>query len=159
MSSQKKGRVQMIERQRVQQAAADEAKKLVDASVDAAKILATATKETEEFITMDDSLRQSLRKLLPDLVILIQIQGIQWLETATCEREFSLRTQILTARSHSMGDSLLACLMMICSIVVSEGGGGEISFCCRCEIQGFQEEGAVHLLMMMPFICSCRNNK
>ena len=69
--------MQRIERQRVQQAAADAAKKLVDAAVDAAKILATATKETEEFITMDDSLRQSLRKLLPDLVILIQIEGIQ----------------------------------------------------------------------------------
>jgi len=30
-------------------------------------------------------------------------------------------------------------------IVASEGGSGEISSCCRCEIQGFQEEGAVHL--------------
>jgi hypothetical protein len=40
---------------------------------------------------------------------------VQWLETATCERGFSLRTQILTAQRHSMGDSLLACLMMICS--------------------------------------------
>jgi hypothetical protein len=37
------------------------------------------------------------------------------LETATCERGFSLRTQILTAQRCSMGDSLLACLMMICS--------------------------------------------
>jgi hypothetical protein len=55
----------------------------------------------------------SLRKLLPDLVILIEIEGVQWLETATCERGFSLRTQILTAQRHSMGDSLLACLMMI----------------------------------------------
>ena len=53
--------------------------------------------------------------LLPDLVILIEIEGVQWLETATCERGFSLRTQILTAQRHSMGDSLLACLMMICS--------------------------------------------
>ena len=60
-------------------------------------------------IIMDDS----LRKLLPDLVILIEIEGVQWLETATCERGFSLRTQILTAQRHSMGDSLLACLMMI----------------------------------------------
>ena len=60
---------------------------------------------------MDDS----LRKLLPDLVILIEIEGVQWLETATCERGFSLRTQILTAQRHRMGDSLLACLMMICS--------------------------------------------
>jgi hypothetical protein len=64
-----------------------------------------------EVIIMDDS----LRKLLPDLVILIEIEGVQWLETATCERGFSLRTQILTAQRHSMGDSLLACLMMICS--------------------------------------------
>jgi hypothetical protein len=64
-----------------------------------------------EVIIMDDS----LRKLLPDLVILIEIEGVQWFETATCERGFSLRTQILTAQRHSMGDSLLACLMMICS--------------------------------------------
>jgi hypothetical protein len=64
-----------------------------------------------EVILMDDS----LRKLLPELVILIEIEGVQWLETATCERGFSLRTQILTAQRHSMGDSLLACLMMICS--------------------------------------------
>jgi hypothetical protein len=64
-----------------------------------------------EVIVMDDS----LRKLLPDLVILIEIEGVQWLETATCERGFFLRTQILTAQRHSMGDSLLACLMMICS--------------------------------------------
>ena len=47
----------------------------------------------------------SLRKLLPDLVILIEIEGVQWLETATCERGFSLRTQILTAQRHRMGDS------------------------------------------------------
>ena len=52
-------------------------------------------------IIMDDS----LRKLLPDLVILIDIEGVQWLETATCERGFSLRTQILTAQRHRMGDS------------------------------------------------------
>ncbi len=68
-------------------------------------------------IIMDDS----LRKLLPDLVILIEIEGVQWLETATCERGFSLHTQILTAQRQS------------------------ISSCCRCEIQGFQEEGAVLL--------------
>ncbi len=64
-----------------------------------------------EVIIMDDS----LRKLLPNLVILIEIEGVQWLETATCERGISLRTQILTAQRHRMGDSLLACLMMICS--------------------------------------------
>jgi hypothetical protein len=164
MSSQKKARglpgmkegplVQMLDRQRVQQAAADEAKKLVDAAALAAERLVDATKEAEETATtaaaaaalsafddfgvqqvrglleiyrkdiskgghrypallsdstlpqyevykklvwergwggggksdedvyvviiMDDSLRQ----LLPDLVILIEIEGVQWLETA-----------------------------------------------------------------------------
>ena len=43
------------------------------------------------------------------------IEGVQWLATATCEKGFSLRTQILTAQRHRMGDSLLAYLMMICS--------------------------------------------
>jgi hypothetical protein len=75
-----------------------------------------------EVLIMDDS----LRKLLPDLAILIEVQGVQWLilvevqgvqwlETATCERGFSLRTPIFTAQRYSVGDSLLACLMMICS--------------------------------------------
>jgi hypothetical protein len=36
-----------------------------------------------EVIIMDDS----LRKLLPDLVILIEIDGVQWLETASHMRE------------------------------------------------------------------------
>jgi hypothetical protein len=61
-----------------------------------------------EVIIMDDS----LRKLLPDLVILIEIEGVQWLETATCERGFSLRTQILTAQQHRMGHSLLSGMML-----------------------------------------------
>jgi hypothetical protein len=64
-----------------------------------------------EVLIMDDS----LRKLLPDLVIVIEIERVQWLETATCERGFPLRTQILTAQRYSMGDSLLAGSMMICS--------------------------------------------
>ena len=61
MSSQKKARglpgmkegplVQMLDRQRVQQAAADEAKKLVDASTLAAERLVDATKEAEETAT------------------------------------------------------------------------------------------------------------
>ena len=49
--------------------------------------------EYNEVRIMDDS----LCKLSPDLVILIEIEGVQWLETATCEREFSLHTQILAA--------------------------------------------------------------
>jgi len=64
-----------------------------------------------EVLIMNDR----FRKLLLDLFILIEIEGVQWLETATCERGFSLRTQILTAQRYSMGDSLLACLMVICS--------------------------------------------
>jgi hypothetical protein len=59
MSSQKKGRpgvhegplVQMLDRQRVQQAATDTPKKLVDAAAIAAKKLADATKEAEETAT------------------------------------------------------------------------------------------------------------
>jgi CHASE3 domain sensor protein len=43
--------VQMLDRQRVQQAAADAAKKLVDAAEIAARKLADATKETEETVT------------------------------------------------------------------------------------------------------------
>jgi hypothetical protein len=64
-----------------------------------------------EVLIMEDS----VRKILPDLVILIEIEGVQWLEKTTCKRGFSLRTQILTAQRYSMGDSLLACMMMICS--------------------------------------------
>jgi hypothetical protein len=56
MSSQKNGRpgmkegplVQMLDRQRVQQAAADAAKKLVDAAALAGERLVDATKEAEE---------------------------------------------------------------------------------------------------------------
>jgi hypothetical protein len=59
MSSRKKGRrgvqegplVQMLDRQRVQQAAADVAKKLVDAAALAARKLADATKEAEATAT------------------------------------------------------------------------------------------------------------
>jgi RES domain-containing protein len=61
ISSQKKARglpgmkegplVQMLDRQRVQQAAADEAKKLVDAAALAAERLVDATKEAEETAT------------------------------------------------------------------------------------------------------------
>jgi hypothetical protein len=43
--------VQMLDRQRVQQAAADEAKKLVDAAALAAERLVDATKEAEETAT------------------------------------------------------------------------------------------------------------
>ena len=61
MSSQKKARglpgmkegqlVQMLDRQRVQQAATDEAKKLVDAAALATERLVDATKEAEETAT------------------------------------------------------------------------------------------------------------
>ncbi len=64
-----------------------------------------------EVLIVDDS----LRKILPDLVILIEIEGVQWLDSATCGRGFSLRTQMLTAQRYSMSDSLLACLLIIVS--------------------------------------------
>jgi hypothetical protein len=71
--------------------------------------------KSDEDVYEDYIMDDSLRKILPDLVILIEIEGVQWLETATCERGFPVRTQILTAQRYSMGDSLLACMMMICS--------------------------------------------
>jgi hypothetical protein len=101
------------------------------------------TSDVYEVIIMDDS----LRKLLPDLVILIEIEGVQWLETVTCERGFSLRTQILTARRHRMGDSLLACLMMICSNGPSLHEKEEVEkFLIAFVARFFQEEGAVQNL-------------
>jgi RES domain-containing protein len=59
MSSQKKARglpgmKEMLDRQRVQQAAADEAKKLVDAAALAAERLVDVTKEDEETATYKD---------------------------------------------------------------------------------------------------------
>ncbi len=100
--------VQMLDRQRVQQAAADEAKKVVDAAALAAERLVDATKEAEKTATSaaaaaaEETATEAAAAaatfddfgvLLPDLVILIEIEGVQWLETATCERGFSLRTQ------------------------------------------------------------------
>jgi hypothetical protein len=49
------------------------------------------------------------RSILP----LIEILGLQWFETATCERGFSIRTHTKTGQRYSMGTSLLAALMMI----------------------------------------------
>ncbi len=72
MSSQKKARglpgmnegplVQMLDRQRVQQAAADEAKKLVDAAALAAdRLMVDATKEAEETATAREDFLYALR--------------------------------------------------------------------------------------------------
>jgi hypothetical protein len=58
---------------------------------------------------------ETYRHLLPNILTLIEIMGIQWVETATCERGFSLRTIIKTCQRYSMGDSLLACLMLLAS--------------------------------------------
>ena len=81
MSSQKKARglpgmkegplVQMLDRQRVQQAAADEAKKLVDAAALASERLVDATKEAEETATAAAAACQS-RGPLPLCQILFQ---------------------------------------------------------------------------------------
>jgi hypothetical protein len=97
-------------------------------------------------IIMDDS----LRKLLPDWVILIEIEGVQWLETATCERGFSLRTQILTTHRHSMGDSLLACLMMICS-----NGPSSVCVCVHATSICVRENLHLHFLIFFcVFACN-----
>jgi hypothetical protein len=53
--------------------------------------------------------RTMFRSILP----LIEILGLQWFETATCERGFSIRTHTKTGQRYSMGTSLLAALMMI----------------------------------------------
>jgi len=79
-----------------------------------------------------------LTRSLPDLVTLIEIEGIQWLETATCERGFSLRTQFLTAQRYSMGDSLLACLMMICSNGPSLDQKEEVEKCLLATVARFK---------------------
>jgi len=70
---------------------------------------ANSDEDVFQALLMDDNLCE----ILSNVIILILIEGIQWLESATCERGFSLRTQILTAQRFSMGDSLLSCLMMI----------------------------------------------
>ena len=50
-----------------------------------------------------------------DIVFLITVKLILWLQTATCERGFSLRTLIKTRNRSSMGNTLLDILMMISS--------------------------------------------
>ena len=39
--------------------------------------------------------------------------GVQWMESATCERGFSIRTLTKTGQRYWLGDSLLAAVMMI----------------------------------------------
>ena len=75
MSSQKKGRglpwmkegtlVQMLDRQRVHQAAADEAKKLVDTVALAAERLVDATKEAEETATAAAAAAEAAAAAIP----------------------------------------------------------------------------------------------
>ena len=49
----------------------------------------------------------------PNLLFLIRVKVVLWLQTAECERGFSLRTFIKTEQRVSMGNSLLDILMMI----------------------------------------------
>jgi hypothetical protein len=77
-----------------------------------------------EILIMDDCLRkisarssltrQGVVLYLPTLshFLIVNKTSLSF-SPATCERGFSLRTQILTAQRYSMGDSLLACLIMI----------------------------------------------
>ena len=51
--------------------------------------------------------------LLPAVCALIEIGGVQWMESATCERGSSIRTLTKIGQQYSLGDSLHAALMMI----------------------------------------------
>ena len=54
------------------------------------------------------------KRLYPNILLLIVIKLVLWLQTAECERGFSLRTLLKTKQRASMGNSLLDILMMIC---------------------------------------------
>jgi hypothetical protein len=43
----------------------------------------------------------------------LSVAGVQWMESATCERGSCIRTLTKTAHRYSLGDSLLAAVMMI----------------------------------------------
>ena len=51
--------------------------------------------------------------LLPAVCTLIEVAGVQWMDSATCERGFSIRTLTKTGQRYWLGDSLLAAVMMI----------------------------------------------
>ena len=55
-----------------------------------------------------------------DIVFLITVKLILWLQNATCERGFSLRTLIKTRNRTSMGDTLLDILTMLSSTVMMD---------------------------------------
>ncbi len=59
---------------------------------------------------VDDS---QYHDLLPAVCALIEIVGVQWMESATCERGISIRTLTKIGQQYSLGDSLLAALVMI----------------------------------------------
>ena len=51
--------------------------------------------------------------LLPAVCTLIEVAGVQWIETTTRERGFSTRTLTKTGQRYWLGDSLPAALRMI----------------------------------------------
>jgi hypothetical protein len=70
------------------------------------------SKKDEEVYTIFLTTPEYLN-LLPAVCTLIEVAGVQWMESATCERGFSIRTLTKTAQRYSLGDSLLAAVMMI----------------------------------------------
>jgi hypothetical protein len=50
--------------------------------------------------------------LLHAVCALIEIAGAQWMESSTCERGFSIRTLTKAGQRYSLGDSLLAALII-----------------------------------------------
>ena len=134
MSSQKKARglpgmkegplVQMLDRQRVQQAAADEAKKLVDAAVLVAERLVDATKEAEETETAapataalspaEDLSEQRASASLPDSVPI------------ESEEERAAREEDEMAALDAVGDYEADPTVMYCL----QGSEGVVCMCC-----------------------------
>ena len=49
---------------------------------------------------------------LPGVCSLIEVTGVQWMKTATCERDSSIRTLTKTRQRYRLGDSLVAALMI-----------------------------------------------
>ena len=56
---------------------------------------------------------ETFRNQFPNMTFLIKVKLTMWLQTAECERGFSLRQQFKTNQRSSMGNALLQALMMV----------------------------------------------
>lgn len=71
------------------------------------------TSDADVFTHISQS--EHCQRTFPACVFLINIKQVLWLQTASCERGFSLRTKIKTSQRASMQNTLLDILMMVCS--------------------------------------------